>query len=186
MEIFQLSVLFLSFNFSEANRSIKSSQGRLQIGWKAYDLKNFTCHKAGLNVIKHELHVIKHVLHVMKQKNESCSKLGNAKFGMKIFSLSVLFYHFNFSEANRSIKSSQVPLCVLCVFPVCSLCFPCVLPLSTFSYQKQKLIKIMQNGCWQNQFCVLRIFLVNWEFYFPKRLVRFSNFTKTIQFWRLS
>ena len=38
------------------------------IDWEAYDIKNFTCHKAGLNVIKHELHVIKHALHVMKQK----------------------------------------------------------------------------------------------------------------------
>ena len=40
------------------------------IDWKAYDIKNFTCHKAGLNVIKHELHVIKHVLPVMKQKKK--------------------------------------------------------------------------------------------------------------------
>ena len=60
-----------------------------------------------------------------------------------------------------------------CVFPVCSLCFPCVLPYSTFSYQNQKLLKIMQNGCWQKQFCVSRIYLVNWKFSFPKRLVRF-------------
>ena len=32
----------------------------------------------------------------------------------------------------------------------------------------------MQNGCWQNQFCVSRIFLVNWEFSFRNRFTRFS------------
>ena len=54
-----------------------------------------------------------------------------------------------------------------CVFPVCS-------HNGTFAYQKQKLLKIMQKGCWKSQFSVSRIFLVNWEFSFPKRLVRFS------------
>ena len=42
------------------------------------------------------------------------------------------------------------------------------------STKKQKLLKIMQNSFWQDQFCVSRIFLVNWEFSFPKRLLRFS------------
>ena len=64
------------------------------IDWKAYDLKNFTCHKAGLNVMKQELHVIKHVLHVMKQKHKSCSELGNVKLSIKIFLFSVYLFVF--------------------------------------------------------------------------------------------
>ena len=43
-----------------------------ELDWKAYDLKNFTCNKAGLNVIKHELHVMNHVL-------QSCQEAQNTK-----------------------------------------------------------------------------------------------------------
>ena len=40
------------------------------IDWKANDLKNATCDKAGLHIIRHEFNVINHVLHIIKHKTE--------------------------------------------------------------------------------------------------------------------
>ena len=85
---------------------------------------------------------IKHFFIPKSTKNESCSKLCKTNVGRMNFVLRAPCGLHVFS------------LCFPCMISVCSLYDPCVFPVCshkalfhTKKHKKQKLLKIMQNGC---------------------------------------